>query len=95
MTLSWIGCFVLFKCSTKERIPPSYAKSCFFSLRSSWIEMPTPGFRNESSRSRCDSPSKWNSCTEKTSGSGQNVIFVPVLRDVPTALIGPCGTPCS
>ena len=50
--------------------------------------MPTPGFKNESSRRRCDNPSKWNSCTEKISGSGQKVIFVPVLRDVPTALIG-------
>ena len=23
MTLSWMGCLVLFRCSTKERIPPS------------------------------------------------------------------------
>ena len=39
----------------------------------------TPGFRNDSSRSRCERLSKWNSVTEKISGSGQKVIFVPGL----------------
>ncbi len=53
----------------------------------------TPGIRNESSRRRCESCSKWNSVTEKISGSGQNVIFVPVFFDVPVEAIGATGTP--
>ena len=64
-------------------------------MRSSWIEIFTPGFRNESSRRRCDRLSKWNSVTEKISGSAQNVIFVPDFLEVPTALIGATGRPFS
>ena len=95
MTLSWIACFALLRCSTKLLIPPSYAKSCFFSVRSSRIEIRTPGLRNESSRSLCERLSKWNSVTEKIFGSAQKVIFVPVFLEVPTFLIVPVGLPCS
>jgi hypothetical protein len=64
-------------------------------VRSSTIEMRTPGLRNESSRSLCERLSKWNSVTEKIFGSAQKVIFVPDFLDVPTFLIGAAGLPVS
>ena len=42
-----------------------------------------------------ESESKWNSVTVKIWGSGQNVIFVPVFRDVPVVRIGSFGMPRS
>src|SRR5262249_53102483 len=77
MTSGWIGVFALFRCSTKETIPPSYRNTWDFWSRSSSMVICSPRLRKASSRRRCERTSKLKEVVSKISGSGLKVIFVP------------------
>ena len=91
--LSWTMVFDVFKSATNCEMPPSKLKSCDLSARSSRIEIVRPRFRYESSLSRWVRISNENSVPLKTSGSGLNVIFVPVFFDSPIASRTVAGSP--
>ena len=74
-------------------MPPSYWKRCFLLSRSSSSVIRMPRFRNESSRSRCDSVSKLKVVVSKICGSGLKVTLVPRLSVVPVCSSRLCGRP--
>ena len=84
MTLVWIVSLPVARCFTKSAIPPEALKTCLTGLASrssiSWIS--TPLVRNACSWSRSASSRLSNSTpSTKISGSGQNVMIVPVFLD--------------
>jgi len=82
------GVLLRLRCFTNSTMPPLYWKSWLFPVRSSRMEIFSPAFRNDSSRSRWDSVSKENSVSVKISASGLKVMRVPVLRDLPVTFRG-------
>ena len=84
--LSLTTALFLFRCWTKETMPPSYWNLWFLPSRSSSMVMTMPPFRNASSRSRCARVSKLYSTVSKICVSGLNVTFVPRRCVVPVDL---------
>jgi hypothetical protein len=82
------------RCSTKEAMPPSYWKRCFFfSSRSSSMLMTIPRLRKDSSRRRWERVSKLKLVTSKICVSGLKVTLVPRLSVTPVCSSGPWGAP--